>query len=169
MEKFRIETLKSIRTSLTQGEWVSSVDFQTPIFTLPFTQAQESSYSSLTNPKFTNSPLCYYSWAGDSPRNLHNDSQRSRGPLQGNQTSLSLMAPSLLNSVFGLHYLHPKRTGNFLSHWTPSIVRDHISSPRLVGKSHQCTERFRPSPKDDSIQIFTDASIIDWGAHLDQD
>ena len=39
----------------------------------------------------------------------------------------------------------------------PSLVRDHFSSPRVVVKSRRHDEVRRPSPKDHSIQIFTDA------------
>ena len=47
-----------------------------------------------------------------------------------------------------------------------SMVRDHISSLRLVGNSppKRCQD---PHPKDHSFQIFTNASKIGWGVHLD--
>ena len=39
-----------------------------------------------------------------------------------------------------------------------SLVRDHCSSPRAVAKPCKRDEGRRPSPKNHSIQIFTDAS-----------
>ena len=63
-----------------------------------------------------------------------------------------------------------KRTGNFLSHWTTSsMVKDHIRSPGLVGKSPQCREGLRPSSQRAQLSDFTDASNVGWSAHLDQD
>ena len=39
----------------------------------------------------------------------------------------------------------------------PSLVEDHVSSPRVVAKSHKCDERCRPSsPRPQCMQIFTD-------------
>ena len=43
VEKFKMETPESNRTSLIPGEWVSSIDFQTLIFTSPSTQTQGNS------------------------------------------------------------------------------------------------------------------------------
>ena len=40
----------------------------------------------------------------------------------------------------------------------PSLVRDQVSSPRVMAKSCKCDEGCRPSPQDHSIQIFTDAA-----------
>ena len=40
VEKFKMETPESIRTSLVPGEWVSSIDYRTLTFTSPSTQSQ---------------------------------------------------------------------------------------------------------------------------------
>ena len=43
----------------------------------------------------------------------------------------------------------------FFGH-SPSLVRDHFRSPRVVTKSCKRYEGHRPSPQDHSIYIFTD-------------
>ena len=42
-----------------------------------------------------------------------------------------------------------------------------MSSPRLVTKSPQCIEGFRPSQRPQN-RDFNNTSNIRWGAHLDQ-
>ena len=58
-------------------------------------------------------------------------------------------------------------TSSVIGH-PPSLDRNHFSTPRMVAKSHKRDERLRPSFKDHSIQLFTDASNEGWGAHLEQ-
>ena len=43
VEKFKMETLEAIRTSLQQGEWVTSVDFKVAYFHIPI-QEQSRKY-----------------------------------------------------------------------------------------------------------------------------
>ena len=51
----------------------------------------------------------------------------------------------------------------------PSLDRNHFSTPRVVAESHKRDERCSPSSqRPQYIQLFTDASIEDWGAHLEQ-
>ena len=49
-----------------------------------------------------------------------------------------------------------------------SLDRNHFSTPRMVAESQKHDERCRLHPKDNSIQLFTDASNKGWGAHLEQ-
>ena len=46
--------------------------------------------------------------------------------------------------------------------YPPSLVRDNYSSPRVVAKPCKRDEGCRPSPQDNNIQIFTDASNEGW-------
>ena len=50
----------------------------------------------------------------------------------------------------------------------PSLDRNHFSTPRVGAESLKRDERCRPSSKDHSIQLFTDASNKGLGTHLEQ-
>ena len=51
----------------------------------------------------------------------------------------------------------------------PSLVRDHFSSPRVVAKTCQHTEGFRPSPQRPQCSNLSEVSNVGWGAHFEQD
>ena len=51
---------------------------------------------------------------------------------------------------------------------SPSLVRDHFSSLRVVANPANVMKGSDLHPKDHSIQLFRDTSNEDWGSHLEQ-
>ena len=57
---------------------------------------------------------------------------------------------------------------SFVAGQPPSLDRNYFCTPRLVQNPTNVTRGADLHPKDHSIQLFTDASNEDWGAHLEQ-
>ena len=86
VEKFKMETPESIRTSLVPGEWVSSIDLSDAYLHIPI-HPNSRKYLLL---QVTGVPVRLPSfWTSHSPPGLYNDRKGSEahGPLQRTQTS----------------------------------------------------------------------------------
>ena len=87
VEKFKMETPESIRTSLIPGEWVSSIDLSDAYLHIPFHPLKEIPK---ILPQVSGVPVHFPPlWTGHSPPGLHNDCERGEadGPHQRSQTS----------------------------------------------------------------------------------